>query len=557
MIRRSESTTQAPINVAGSSTFGVYPKISVEKTYNMYISDGWLVDYLGYTALFNLGNKGRGIFTSTIMNRMIAVVDEKVYAINIIFNPTLQNPYQFNPQQVGSLLTFTSDVFIAENNAGQIAISDSSAIYIYNPNAATPFQTFDSTALGFIPGYITFHDTYFITAASQDTFFTPSANNTWRLSASNDGTSWPADASHIGLLETKPDNTTAVLRFPSRGNMIFVMGKTVTEPWFDVGYQLFPYQRNTSANIDYGCVNPATIAATDELVVWLAQNETSGPFIVFSDGGMVQHISTDGIDNLLSSLKNPASSEAFIFRADGHIFYHINFYEDNLTLFYDFNTKKFFHASDHNMNYFIAKQVSFFNNQYYFVSRNDGNIYAFSTNITTYDGDEIPRIRVCKSIRRPTQENFIVNDIGFTIEAGTTEPIYHNLGPAHLITQDDFKLITEGISNLFITQDNFLLITQDGFNLVEQEDDPNDFDYLITDQDFFSGPIYPRIDLSVSIDGGYSFGSSFAYNTNPLGKRKNMLRWWRLGLANDWTPQFRFWGFGRFVATDGVANIRE
>lgn len=523
----------------------------------MYISDGWLVDYLGYTALFNLGNKGRGIFTSTIMNRMIAVVDEKVYAINIIFNPTLQNPYQFNPQQVGSLLTFTSDVFIAENNAGQIAISDSSAIYIYNPNAATPFQTFDSTALGFIPGYITFHDTYFITAASQDTFFTPSANNTWRLSASNDGTSWPADASHIGLLETKPDNTTAVLRFPSRGNMIFVMGKTVTEPWFDVGYQLFPYQRNTSANIDYGCVNPATIAATDELVVWLAQNETSGPFIVFSDGGMVQHISTDGIDNLLSSLKNPASSEAFIFRADGHIFYHINFYEDNLTLFYDFNTKKFFHASDHNMNYFIAKQVSFFNNQYYFVSRNDGNIYAFSTNITTYDGDEIPRIRVCKSIRRPTQENFIVNDIGFTIEAGTTEPIYHNLGPAHLITQDDFKLITEGISNLFITQDNFLLITQDGFNLVEQEDDPNDFDYLITDQDFFSGPIYPRIDLSVSIDGGYSFGSSFAYNTNPLGKRKNMLRWWRLGLANDWTPQFRFWGFGRFVATDGVANIRE
>jgi hypothetical protein len=557
VITRSESTVQSPINVVGSSTFGVYPKISIEKTYNMYISDGWLVDYLGYKSISNLGTRGRGIFTSTILNRMIAVIDENVYLINVIFDPNSNDPYQFNPLQIGTLLTFTSDVFIAENNGGQIAISDGSAIYIYNPNAAIPFQTFNSAALGFIPGYITFHDTYFIAAASQDAFYTPPANNTWRLSASNDGTSWPADEAHIGLLQTKPDNTAAVLRFPSRGNMIFVMGTTVTEPWFDVGYQLFPYQRNTNANIDYGCISPATIAATDELVVWLAKNEKSGPVIVFSDGGMVQRISSDGIDNVLGGLQNPESSEAFIFRADGHIFYHINFYGDNLTLFYDFNTQKFFHASDHNMNYFIAKEVAFFNNQYYFVSRNDGNIYAFSTAYTTYDGKEIPRIRVCKSIRRPTQENFIVNDVGFTIEQGTTEPIYHNLGPAHLITQADDPLITEDINTFFITQANDLIVTEDGFNLVEQEDDFTAFDFLITDQDVFSGPIYPRVDMSISIDGGYSFGSYVSYNMNPLGKRKNMLRWWRLGLANDWTPQFRFWGFGRFVATDGIANIRE
>lgn len=549
MIRRSESTIQSPLNVVGSSTFGVYPKISLEKTYNMYISDGWMVDYLGYKSLFNLGNQGRAIFTSTILDRMIVVVDENVYVINIIYNPNAQDPYQFNPLHVGTLLTFTSDVFIAENNGGQIAISDGSALYIYDPNNAIPFQTLDSVALGFIPGYITFHDTYFIAAST--------GTNQWQLSESNNGYSWPGAAANVGSLQTKPDHTVAVLRFPSRGNMIFVMGSTVTEPWFDVAYQLFPYQRNTNANIDYGCVNPATIAAIDELVVWLAKNEKSGPVIVFSDGGMVQKISTDGIDHILSSLQNPESSEAFIFRADGHIFYHINFYEDNLTLFYDFNTQKFFHATDHNMNYFIAKEVAFFNNQYYFVSRNDGNIYAFSTSYTTYDDKEIPRIRVCKSIRRPTQENFIVNDAGFTIEQGTTEPIYHNLGPCHLITQDDFHLITQGINNLFITQANELVLTEDGFNLAEQEDDLTGFDHLVTDQDFFSDPVYPRVDLSISTDGGYSFGSYVAYNMNPLGKRRNMLRWWRLGLANDWTAQFRFWGFGRFVAADGVANVRE
>ena len=545
------------MNVVGSSTFGVYPKISLEKTYNMYISDGWLIDYLGYLAVLNLGTQGRGLFTSNILNRIIAVVDNHVYLLDIIYNPNMTTKYQFNPILIGTINTFTSDIFFAENNAGQIAISDGSNIYIYNPNSAIPFQTFTSVSLGFIPGYITFHDTYFICAASQDTFYTPPANNTWRLSKSNDGTVWPAAAANIGLLQTKPDNTSAVLRFPSRGNLIFVMGENVTEAWFDVGYQIFPYQRNTGSNIDYGVVNPATIGASDEIVVWLAQNEKSGPVIVYSDGGMVEKISTDGIDYLLNSLENPASSEGFIFRANGHIFYHINFYEDNLSLFYDFNTKKFFHASDENGNYFIAKEVAFFNNQYYFVSRNDGNIYAFDSEYTNYNGAEIPRIRVCKSIRKESQDYFLANDCGFTIEQGTTEPQYYDLGPYMLITQDEQYLITEGVEIFFITEDGKLLVTQDSQNLISQQSDTTDFYYLVTEQDAFSEPIYPRVDMSISTDGGQSFGSYVSYNMNPLGKGRNMLRWWQLGVANDWTAQFRFWGLGRFVAHDGIVNIRD
>ena len=48
-----------------------------------------------------------------------------------------------------------------------------------------------------------------------------------------------------------------------------------------------------------GCINPATIAALDEYVVWLAQNEKSGPIIMYSTGGMPKKITTDGIDYLL------------------------------------------------------------------------------------------------------------------------------------------------------------------------------------------------------------------------------------------------------------------
>jgi hypothetical protein len=557
MINRSQTTQSIPINLVGSSTFGVYPKISTEKTYNMYISDGFMVPYGGYLSVVeNLGLNGRAIFTSNILNRMVVVISNNVYLLNIIFKAGTNDPYQFVPVKIGSLLTFTSDVFIAENNAGQIALSDQSNIYIYNPNAAETFQTFTSEDLGFIPGFITFHDTYFICAASQDQFYSPPANNTWRLSASNDGTQWPDDAQHIGLLETKPDNTQAAIRFPSRGNMIFIMGKTVTEPWFDVGYQLFPYQRSSSFSIDYGCINPATIAATDEFVVWLAQNEKSGPIIMYSNGDMPQKITTDGIDHLFDTLKNPADSEAFIFRRDGHLIYHINFYEDNLSLFYDFNTNKFYHACDENMNTFIAKDLAYFNNQYYFVSRQNGNVYAFDTNYTTYDGKEIPRIRIPKSVRLPSQEFFIANDLGFTIEQGTTNPQFQNNGHFQLITQDGNALITQGQKILFVTQDGNFIVTQDDNNLTAQQNDTDDYDYLVTNQENII-PIYPRVDMSISTDGGYSFGSYVAYNMNPLGKRRNKLLWWQLGWANDFTPQFRFWGFSRFVATDGVLNIRQ
>jgi hypothetical protein len=555
MIQRGQNYEQIPINICGSSTFGRYPKISVEKTYNMFISDNFLVPYAGYqTAVPNLGKVGRGCHTSTKLNRIVTVVDNNVYLINIFFDQNLQKTYDTSVVKIGTLLTSTGVVYITENNKPQIAISDGSAIYIYDPTLSPTFQTIST--LDFVPGFIDFHDTYFLCAASQDNFYSPPANNTWRLSAQNDGTSWPNDAQHIGLIQTKPDNTQAVVRFPSRGNMIFVMGSIVTESWMDVGYQLFPYQRNNSYNIDYGCINPATIASLDDIVVWLAQNEKSGPIIVYSTGDLPTKITTDGIDYLFSQLTNPADSEAFMYRQDGHLFYHINFYTDNLSLFYDFNNNKFYHASDENLNYFIGNEVAFFNNQYYFVTKNNGNLYAFDTIYTTYDGAEIPRIRTCANVRKPSQEYFIANDIGFTIEQGETPYQQQDLGPIFLVTQDEMPLITQGAHIFFQTQDGNYIVYQNGDNAIAQQSDPTDFFYYIAQQHAFAY-VLPRVDLSISIDGGYSFSSDFGYTLNPPGVRKNRLMWWQLGLANDFVPQFKFWGLGRFVATDGLLSIRK
>jgi hypothetical protein len=65
-----------------------------------------------------------------------------------------------------------------------------------------------------------------------------------------------------------------------------------------------------------------------------------------------------------------------------------------------------------------------------------------------------------------------------------------------------------------------------------------------------------RIDMSLSNDGGYQYESSFPKYLHRTGKRKSIVQWFGLGgIANDMCVQFRFWGRGRFVITDGFAGL--
>lgn len=554
MVSRGSNFKPVELNLVGSSVFGRYPKISIEKSVNIFQSETFMVPYAGYkiavsSSFFSSGKQGRGVFTSTKLDRLVVVIDSGVYLVRVVYNQTTDQVEFDDVFPIGSLGTSEGIVYITENNKPQVLISDNRNLYIYDQSVTPSFQVVPN--LNFTPGYITFHDGYFIAAASDDRTYTPPANNTWRLSLLNQGlqdpstipagNAWPSTGPNVGLLQTKPDNVQAVVRFPSKGNMIFVMGSIVTEAWFDTGAQLFPYQRNNQFNIDYGCLSPATVAYMDTIVVWLAQNEKSGPVIMYSDGGMPKKITTDGIDFLFSELQNPADSQGFLYRQDGHLFYHINFYSDNLSLFYDFNMDKFYHACDQNLNYFIASEISFYNNQYYFVTRNNGNLFAFDTSFTTYQDvpvpgsadiliHEIPRIRTTRNIRLPSQEYFIANDVGFTIESGET---------------DYFQQYT---GDLFLeTQNNNLLISQDGNNLIYQQQG---------ELDILTGAV-PCVDLSVSYDGGASFSSEWRYTLPPIGKRKNRLMWWQCGIGNDMVFQFKFWGIGRAVFTDGIVNIRE
>ncbi len=394
---------QLPVVMVGGNGFGRYPKISAEQTFNMLVSDDFLVPFAGYKKVLAIAEKGsgRGLFNSVRFNHLIAVIDNGVY----IIGRTLY------AQRIGSLETFTGDVLIAENEKEEIAICDQKDIFIFNVRNST----FKKAELDFVPGFIAYHNGRFLAPDSEHT--------EWRLCDEENSLHWPADSSHVGEFQTKADNPLAVIPLPGRGNTLFVMGSIVTECWSDIGLNLFPYQRASSFNIDYGCLNPATIATSDEFIVWLGRNEKSGPVIMLSNGGAVQQISTEGINFKFSQLKNPNNAYGFLFKQDGHLIYQITFPEDNLTYAYDFNTQHFFTLTNEAMDAHIAKKAVYYNGSYYFISFIDGHVYELNSRYTEADGKEIPRIRITPPIRSADNGFFTIQRLSLNIEQGHSQTV--------------------------------------------------------------------------------------------------------------------------------------
>lgn len=504
MKKNSEFIQDMPLDIAGSSTFGRDPKILASRTFNMILSDDWLVDYAGYEFIstLNPNGVGRGNFASVVANALVTVVYNTVYIITIVGQDAQGNDL-FNYQPVGNVTSFYGDVFIDENNVDQIAICDQFYLYIYNISTNKFIKA--NTPPGVIVGYVTYQDGRFI--------IPDTSSASWYLSQVGDGTNWfwgPNGEAVSGAIQTKPDFAQATVRFPGHGNLLLVMGKTVTELWTDVGGSQFPYQRSSTINFDYGCLNPATIAISDKVVTWLGANEKSGPVIMYSTGADINQISTDGINYKLALLNHPEKSTGFFLKLAGHLIYQLTFYDpsDNYSVIYDFNTQKFFDVTDEEQNYHIARRVAFFNNDYFFVSLNDGNLYRMRPDLTYYDYGhfqdnsprtyDIPRIRVCSNVRMPNQFRFVVNNLTFTLE------------------QDE-----------------------DSFNLM---------------QEF---PYQPRIGCSVSRNGGINYSSYVDKAIYTYGHRMNRLNWWQLGSANDFVPQFRFWGKGPWRCTNGLVGIYQ
>lgn len=539
-------TQQIPVRIVGSSVYGAHPTISVERTYNMYITtsgDGeeqWLTNFPGFRGVLNLidgGAEGRGAFHSIRGNFILAVVGSQVFRIN---------RFDEVATQIGTIASTTGEISFDENLSSQVCFVDGQIAYIYNyqlaPAAISP-AVYNLVPVGtqFTPNYVTYHNTYFIFGNA----LTNNFGSQWVIfKTGSDGTLpkaydliWEQTLS----LQTKPDFAKAVLRIPGHGNNVIVFGTTVAEIWNDIGGRLV-YQRNSSINIDYGAASVATIATNDEIVAWLGINEKSSPALMAMQGGGARRISTDGLDRLLETVQRPQDSTAVLYRQAGHTFYILTFFNplDNFTIVYDFTLNKIYDITDWDFSHYPARQMIYFDNKNYFISLKDGSFYEISIDIPTieilansgsnvYKIYDMPCVRLTNTYRidgRP--EKYKIKLFTFVIESGTT--------PNAFDTPTCYGyIITEDTEALIITEDDLPILVEGG--------------YCVTNK--------PRVDLTISKNGGNTFSNVVSYELKKTGDYKNQPRFNNLGYAQQITYQMRFWGKGRKLVKNGMMEIGE
>lgn len=527
------NATEIPVKIVGSSIFGRHPIISDERTWNLFISDDWLINFAGYNEAVHIleaGIEGRGLFHSVRGNFLLIVLGSNVYRIN----PNLGFTF------VSSISSSnTGEVFMDENLSSQTVLVDGSAIsYIYNSTTGTFGQVVWDYGTGGIPfqaNYVTYQNTYFIFGnAGTDT-----GGSQWFVYKSAFNPTSLADPFKLTwvqtlTLQTKPDFAKAAIRIPSHGNNLLVLGTSVGEIWTNVaGLQI--YQRQASINIDYGVASVSTIAASEDMVAWLGINEKSSPAIMVMAGGQAQRISTDGIDYLLSTIKFPGESTAMFYRQDGHVFYILTFFDpiDNLSIMYDFTTQKFYDITDWDFSYHPSRQIAYFNNEIFFASLKQGSLMRLSTDLTSIstnsqDNFEIPRIRKCDTYRLPGSERFIVNQFSFTIENGVEPGVDFDF-------ECDGFILGEVSGQIMYSEDDLALLVEGG-----------------------SCQVYrPKIEVRFSKNGGETYGNSVPYFMHGTGNYKNQPRFNKLGEANQFTIQMRFWGFGAVVINQGKLEVYQ
>lgn len=399
------------LDIVGSTRYGRNSKISLENTYNMFITDDALVSYSGYKEVKELpGVESRGLFKSTKSNIMIHVIDDNIYEVD--------NGLNYN--NVGNLSTNSGPVFIAQNGIGQFCISDLSNLYAYKVGGTLALVTTPPTPSGgFLPGNVDEQDGYFITVNR--------LTNVWNISHLNDVNNWlEIDASNgLTYSTTLGDGSDTCQACIVANRLLFIMGNNTTQIYRDVGNTLFPYQRDNSLSFEYGCISIESISSNFGYVIWLGRNSNGSPTLLMSSGGPAKQVSPDGIELTLEQLKYPEDASGYLFEQGSHIFYQITFEKDNLSLVYDVEYNRFFTLIDEDFNHHIARKLVRYNNIDYFMAyaskeANTVKLYEFSPKYSTFNGIPIPQLRYTKPFRLPDARRFRISKIIITMEQGNT-----------------------------------------------------------------------------------------------------------------------------------------
>lgn len=400
----------------------------------------------------------------------------------------------------------------------------------------------------------------------------------------------------FGSITTHPGNIVACRTLHRR---LFLFSENYTEVWENAGLGTnLPFRRNNSLLIELGTPAIGSIRVGFDMMFFLSQDKDGQSSVQMVLGAQAIPVSTRALDYDFAqhaSLHEISDATGILIKENGIIFYRLNFTAANHTYVYNVT---FSNPQTGNQNWHEeqtldgtrhpAQTHAYLDGNNYYGDYETHILYRVDSNVVTNAGEDIPRIRIGKSMTSPEYRRLRIDRFHLDLVQGqdTTETFFEPF-TTDIVSEPD--ILTISTTNNLFTGKRIHVSTSGGnlsmplspfvpyyvivftstkiklansyanallgtaITLISDSVGTNYIQVVENDN------ITPEVFLSYSKDGGVTYGNRLSGTMGKTGERTFRTVWRKLGTVprgQGFVPKIEFFNQLPFVIL-GAAWVFE
>lgn len=368
---------------------------------------------------------------------------------------------------------------------------------------------------GSLPGELVAGTTYYVVSISSTNIIRVSATpggTPITSAAGGSGTVTNNGQLQQGFMTSHPGTIVACRTLHRR---LFLFSQFYTEVWENAGIGTnLPFRRNNSLLMEYGTPAIGSIAVGFDRMYFLSQDRDGLGAVMQVTGSQSLPVSNRALDFQLAQYaadQQVSDCTSFLIKENGLIFYRMNFTTANHTFVYnvtlsDPNSEegKLWHEEEVlNGDRHPAQTHAYFNGVNYVGDYANPVLYQVDSGTYTNAGEAIRRMRISRPVVPPGYQRIRIDRLQIDLLQGNVADI-----------DADFEFLP------LLTESNLIILTENG---IEIEVEP------AVNVNAHKSPIVPFVYLSISRDGGQTYGYTIKAPMGRIGQRTARTLWRKLG----------------------------
>jgi hypothetical protein len=275
---------------------------------------------------------------------------------------------------------------------------------------------------------------------------------------------------------------------------LYLYGTLSTEFDTNSGGVDFPFTRISGGATEWGCAAAASVVKFDNSLAFLAKNKMGQVWIARMTGYRPEKISTPELDYIINNYSSTTDASFFSYMLGGHPMLQCNFNTGGGSWLYDGLSKVWSQLKSYGITRHRGEIACNYLNQTIVSDYSNGNLYSLKASAYADNGQELAMELITRHIAK-NDNNIRIDKLQLDMETGVG------------------------------------LVSGQGSD--------------------------PQIMMSVSKDGGHTYGPEQWVTMGAIGKFRTRAIWRRLGAARDWTFKFRITDPVKRVIFDSSVLMKE